>query len=114
MDEPGEASELEAKLGDKSVRLKTKHMAEFISLLMLLATGVGLVFFWQHTQQSDAALKMLAETHKTSFTELAETNKQMVREMRMQTCLFSLTESERKAEYSASAQGGGFCRWMAR
>lgn len=94
------ATEVDVKAGPVSFRAKSKYMAEIVAAASL--TGVLLLGYvlYQHDQHTAGA-----------FKDLAATNKEIVAEMRMQTCLSSLNEAERKLEYSAPY---GFCKRMAR
>ena len=100
MADNGEATELDVKAGPVSFRGKSKYMAELISAASLTLLLLGGYAFYQHEMSTAAA-----------FRDLTATNKEVVGEMRMQTCLMSLSEADRKAEYAAPY---GFCKRMAR
>ena len=100
MDETNGSTEVDVKAGPVSFRAKSKYMAEIVaggSLTVMILLGYVL---FQHDQQTAEA-----------FRDIVATNKQIVSEMRMQTCLGSLIESERKAEYTSPF---GFCKQMSR
>ena len=88
--------EAEIKTPIGSVRWAGKKNAELIALLALCLLFVMSYVLFQHLHDS---------------RELHSTFKELIVSQREQTCLLSLPETERKAEYSAPY---GFCKRMAR
>lgn len=100
-------SELSVSAGGASASVKSKRAAEFITVALLCLFCVLVYAFWLHREDSLANHKAQSE----QFREMSAINKSMVEALREQTCLISIPESERKAEYAAPY---GFCKRMAR
>ena len=100
MEETNGSTEVDVKAGPVAFRAKSKYMAELVAAGSLMAMILLGYVLYQHDQQTVSA-----------FKDIAATNKEIVSEMRMQTCLGALNEAERKAEYTSPF---GFCKRMTR
>lgn len=98
MDELEPQSEVEGKWGDKQVRVKTKYMAELISLMLILVVSVLTVLFYQHLRATDDLMK-----------EMVQTNKEMVSAQREMNCLIATDPDKRADEYRSA---WGLCKRM--
>lgn len=95
-----EASEVEAKVGNTSVRAKSKYLAELITVLLAIGFAVLAYGFWMHLKQTDDA-----------FKDIAATNKQMVEAQREMNCLIAMPPERREAEYQSPYS---LCKRLAR
>lgn len=98
MSEANELTEVEVKWGDKSARARSRYISELIASVSLVGLAGLAILLLRHQEITD--------THQR---EAKEINKQVVQAIRMQTCLISLPESERKTEYAAPY---GFCKTL--
>jgi hypothetical protein len=90
----------EIKTSFGSVKWSGKRIAEFITVLSLFATIFLGYVWWEHKNETAAAQK-----------ELSSNLRDMVMSQRELTCISSLPEAERKAEFQSPY---GFCKRMAR
>lgn len=91
-------SEVGVTWGDKSIRAKSKYLAELITILLAIGFAVLAYGFWMHLKQTDDA-----------FRDIASTNKQMVKAQREMNCLIAMPAEKREAEYSSPFS---FCKRM--
>lgn len=104
-----EASELELKAGDKSIRAKSKYAAELIAFASIVLLTLALYGGYLHIQDTkEANAKIVQTLEKINDSTTAQSSK-TVSAIKEQTCILSLSEAERKNEYQAP---WGFCKRM--
>lgn len=95
-DTNGEATEVEAQVGNTKLRAKSRYMAELVSLSMTAAFVAMAFMFYHHDKRANEM-----------FTEMVETNKRMVQSQREMNCLISIPQDRRESDYQT-----GFCKRM--
>lgn len=100
--------------GGVSGGLKTKHAAEFVSVLSLLALSMLTYAYWKHDQQTEVAMssiatamKELAKGQQDATNSLTKAQQDSIAAQRELTCIISLPQDRREAEFTSPY---GFCK----
>lgn len=111
VDEP--QSEVEASWGDKSLKAKSKYMAEWLALLSLLLLLAASIIGYYHMMDTRDRDRIFMETLKERdrdlkeiFKEANQTQRQMLAAQREQNCLIALPPDVREGR-------GTFCKTVA-
>ena len=111
--DPNEVSEVAAAWGDKSLKARSKYMAEWLALLSLLLLFGTLIVGYYHMMDTRDRDRIFMETLKERdrdlkdiFKEANLTQRQMLAAQREQNCLIALPPDVREGR-------GQFCKTVA-
>lgn len=103
----GDSSEAEVHIAGNKFKAKSKFLAEIISVMLLTLLGVVAYGGFLHLQDSREANQKTVQTLEKISERTEVQSQKTISAIREQTCLSSLPESERKADF---ASPHGWCK----
>ena len=93
------------------VGIKSKNMAELISVAAMICLVLLSYVLWEHKNEARASIADTNKAISDAFRELAATNKAMVEAQREMNCLIAMPQDRREAEFRSM---DGLCKRISR